>query len=87
MICSDTGDLAGQTFLMEEDDDGLCCCACIIEVLDDHEKNVADNAPALKKFKSLVREDEFEEIISCNKVMQHVEKVDDDEETCNVDFQ
>jgi hypothetical protein len=63
MIHFDTGDHVGQTFLMEEDDGGLCFCARIIEVLDDHEKNVANN-PVLKKFKCLVGEDEFEEIIS-----------------------
>jgi hypothetical protein len=70
MIYFDTGDLVRRTFLMEEDNDaGLCCCARIIEVPDNHEKNVADN-PVLKKFKCLVGEDEFEEIISYNKVMQ-----------------
>jgi catabolite regulation protein CreA len=53
MIYFDTGDLAGRTFLMEEDDDGIRCRARIIEVLDDHEKNVADN-PVLKKFKCLI---------------------------------
>jgi hypothetical protein len=31
------------SFLMEEEDDGLRCCTHIIEVIDDHEKNVADN--------------------------------------------
>jgi hypothetical protein len=72
MIYFDTGDLAGQTFVMEEyDADGLRCRARIIEVLDDHEKNVADN-PVLKKFKCcLVGEDEFEEILSYNEAMQH----------------
>jgi hypothetical protein len=59
----DSRDPVGQTFLMKEDDDELCCRTCIIEVLDDHEKIVADN-PVLKKFKCLVGEDEFEEIIS-----------------------
>jgi hypothetical protein len=39
-IYFDTGDLARQAFLMEEDDDGLHCRAHIIEVLDNHEKNV-----------------------------------------------
>jgi hypothetical protein len=67
MIYFDIGDLVGQTFLMEEDNDGLCCHTCIIEVLDDHEKNVANN-PVLKKFKCLVGEDEFEEILSYNEV-------------------
>jgi hypothetical protein len=38
MIYFDTGDLVGQTFLMEEDDDGLRYRAHIIEVLDDHEE-------------------------------------------------
>jgi hypothetical protein len=69
-----------RTFRMEEDDDGLWYRARIIGVLDDHEKNVADN-PILKKSKCLVGEDEFEEILSHNKVMQHIEKDDDDGET------
>jgi hypothetical protein len=80
MIYFDTGDLIGQTFLMEEDDDGLRFRARIIEVLDDHKKNVANN-PVVKKFKCLVREDEFEEILSYNKDMQHIEKNNDDGET------
>jgi hypothetical protein len=63
---------------MKEDNDGLRCGARIIEVLDDHEKNVADNPVLLKKFKYLVGEDKFEEILSYNKVMHHIEKDDDD---------
>ena len=66
--------------MMEEDDDGLRCKARIIEILDDHEKNVSDN-PVLKKFECLVGEDEFEEILSYNEVMQHIEQDDDDGET------
>jgi hypothetical protein len=58
MIYFDTRDLVGQIFLMEEDGDGLCCRARIIEVLDDHKKNVAHN-PVLRKFKCLVGEDKF----------------------------
>jgi hypothetical protein len=80
MIYFDTGDLVVQTFLMEEDDDGLRFRARIIEVLDDHDKNVANN-PVLKKFKCLVGEDEFEEILSYNKEMQHIENNNDDGET------
>jgi hypothetical protein len=80
IIYFDTGDLVGQTFLMEEVDDGLRCHACIIEVLDDHEKNVS-NKPVLKKFKCLDSEEEFEEILSYNKAMQHIEKDNDDGET------
>jgi hypothetical protein len=79
MIYFDTGDLAGRTFLMEEDGDGLHCRAHTIEVLDNHEKNVANN-PVLKKFKCLIGEDKFKEILSYNKVMQHIEKDDDDGE-------
>jgi hypothetical protein len=79
MIYFDTGDLVGRTFLMEEDADGLRYRARIIEVLDDHDKNVADN-PVLKKFKCLIGEDEFEEILSYNEVMQHIETVNDDGE-------
>jgi hypothetical protein len=80
MIHFDTGDLVGRTFLMEEDDYGLRYRARIIEVIDDHEKNVANN-PILKKFKCLVGEDRFEEILSYNEVMQHIEKDNDDGET------
>jgi hypothetical protein len=80
IIYFDIGDLAGQTFLMEEDDDGLRCRACIIEVLDDHQKNVANN-PVVKKFKCLIGEDKFEEILSYKEVMQHIEKDNDDGET------
>jgi hypothetical protein len=80
MICFDTSDLVGRTFPMEEDDCGLCHRAWIIKVLDDHEKNVADN-PLLKKFKCLVGEEKFKEILSHNEVMQHIEKEDDDWET------
>ena len=50
---------------MEEDDDGLRCRAHIIEVLDNHEKNV-DNNPILKKFKCLAGKDKFKETISYN---------------------
>jgi hypothetical protein len=80
MIYFDTGDLVWQTFLLEEDGDGLCCRARIIEVLDDHKKKV-DNNLVLKKLKCLVSEDEFEETLSYNKVMQHIEKDNDDGET------
>jgi hypothetical protein len=50
-----TGDPVRQTFLMEDDDE-LGFRARIIDVLDDHEKNVANN-PVLKNFKCLVSED------------------------------
>jgi hypothetical protein len=80
MIYFETADLVGRTFLMEEDDDGLCCRAHIIEVLGDHGKNVTDN-PVLKKFKCLVGEEEFEEILSYTEVMQHIKKDDADGET------
>jgi hypothetical protein len=35
----------------------------------------------LKKFKHLAGEDEFKEAVSCNKVMQHIQQVGDNEET------
>jgi hypothetical protein len=65
---------------MEEDNDGLCCRARIIEAIDLHEKNVANN-PNLKKIKCLVGEDQFEEILSYKEVMQHIDKDKDDGET------
>ena len=53
----------------------------IVEVLDNHhEKNVSDN-PMLKKFKCRIGENEFNDILSYNKVMQHIEKDDNDGET------
>jgi hypothetical protein len=80
IIYFDTGDLVGRTFLMEKGDDGLRSRARILEVVDDHEKNVADN-PVLKKFRCQVGEEEFQEILLCNEVMHHIEKEDDDGET------
>jgi hypothetical protein len=80
MVYFDTGDLVRQIFLMEEDDGGLRFRARIIEVLDDHEKNAANNR-VLKKFKCLVGEDEFKEILSYKEEMQHIEKNNDDGET------
>ena len=65
---------------MKENDEGLCGCAHIIEVLDDHERNVADN-PFLIKFKCLVGKEEYEEILSYNEVMHRIEKDDTDGET------
>jgi hypothetical protein len=69
MIHFDAGDLVGRTFLMEKDDDGLRSRARILEVI------------VLKKFRCQVGEEEFEEILSCNEVMHHIEKEDDDGET------
>ena len=80
MVYFETGDLVGRTFLMKEDDEGLRDRARIIEVLDNHDRNVADN-PSLVKFKCLVGEEEFEEILSYNEVMDHIEKDDTDGET------
>ena len=58
MIYFDTADLVRRTSLIEEDDDGFWYKARIIEVLNDHEKNVLDN-PVLKKFECLIGQDEF----------------------------
>ena len=79
MICFDTADLAGRALLKEADEDGLHCRARIVEVMDDHERNVSDN-PVLKKFKCQVGEEEHEEILSHNEVMNHIEKDETDEE-------
>jgi hypothetical protein len=76
MIYFDVGDLVGRTFLMEEDDDGLRNRARITEVLDNHEQDIAGNTE-LKKFRCLVGDNEFEEILSYNEVMQYIEKDDD----------
>ena len=80
MVYYDTADLVGRTFLMEEDDDGLRDRARIIEVLEDHDTDVATN-PLLKKFRCVIGEDKFEEILSYNEVMQHIEKANDDTHT------
>ena len=80
MVYFETGDLVGRTFLIKENDEGLRDRAHIIEVLDDHKRNVANN-PFLVQFKCLVGEEEFEEILSCNEVMHHIEKNDTDGET------
>jgi hypothetical protein len=68
MIYFDSGGLVGQTFLMEEDDDGSALASLRFLMV-------------LKKFKCPAGEDEFEEILSYNKEMQHIEKNNDDGDT------
>ena len=72
MVYFETRDLVGRTLLIKENDEGLRDRACIIEVLGDHKRNVANN-PFLVKFKCLVGEEEFEEFLSYNEVMHHIE--------------
>ena len=47
MIHFKTGDLVGQTFLLDDGTNGLRCHPHIIEVLGDHQKKVSDT-PLLK---------------------------------------
>jgi hypothetical protein len=79
MIYVDTGDLVGRTFLRDEGDDGLRSRVRIVEVLEDHERKTAEN-PLLMKFRCEVGDEAFEEILSYNEVMNHIEKdVDTDD--------
>jgi hypothetical protein len=79
MIYVDTGDLVGRTFLRKEGDDGLRSRVRIVEVLEDHERKTAEN-PLLMKFRCEVGDEAFEEVLSYNEVMNHIEKdVDSDD--------
>jgi hypothetical protein len=66
-------ELLGHIFLMDTQEDGQRFRAHIIECISDHESNVrrSDNHV---KFRISVNEDEYEEIITYNKLMDFIKK-------------
>jgi hypothetical protein len=73
MVIVDPQELLGCTFLMDTQEDGQRFRACIVEYISNHESNVRHSDDHVK-FRISVNEDEYEEIITYNKLMDFIEK-------------
>jgi hypothetical protein len=73
MVIVDPQELLGCTFLMDTQEDAQRFRACIVECISDHESNVRHSDDHVK-FRISVNEDEYEEIITYNKLMDFIEK-------------
>jgi hypothetical protein len=69
-------DLIGCSSLMNEQEDRQKFRGQIVELTEDHESRVEDN-PTRIKFRVSVNNDKAEEIITYNKMLEHVTKDDD----------
>ena len=69
----DPSDLIGRTFLKPPEEDGQRFRAKIVEAIVDHEQDLAKN-PDKVKFLCSVNGDEYEEILSYNEIIDHIEK-------------
>ena len=70
-------DLIGRTFLLEPREDGQRFRARIVQAITDHEANVEREADRIK-FKCSINNDEFEELLTYNEVLEHIQR---DEQT------
>jgi hypothetical protein len=66
-------ELLGFTFLMDTQEDGQRFRACIVECISNHKSNICHSEDHVK-FRISVNEDEYEEIITYNKLMDFIEK-------------
>ena len=74
----DAIDLIGRTFLMPPEEDGQRFHARVIEAIGAKHQDIA-NHPAKVKFRCSVNDDEYEEIVSYNEIIGHLEKDQHDE--------
>jgi hypothetical protein len=66
-------DLLGCTFLMDTQEDGQRFRAHIVEGISDHKSNICRSDNHVK-FRISINEDEYKEIITYNKLMDFIEK-------------
>ena len=64
-------DLVGRTFLLDEQEDGQRFRARIVKLIEDHESSVEEN-PTRIKFVCSVNDDKAEEVITYNKLLEHI---------------
>jgi hypothetical protein len=76
MTIVNPNDLVGRTFLMPPQEDGQCFCAHIVHAIEEHEQGLA-KIPEWIKFLCAVNEDQFEEILSYNDLLSHLEEDDE----------
>ena len=72
----DTSDLIGRTFLTEQED-GQMHRARIVSLIEDHDGNVENNLERMR-FKCSVNDDKYEEILTYNQIMDHIEQSEED---------
>ena len=73
MVTIDTEELIGRTFLMPRQDDGQRFRGKIVEAIEDHNRELAEQSVRIK-FRCTVNDTEFEDIISYNELMDHISK-------------
>jgi hypothetical protein len=73
-------DLVGHTFLMNEQEDEQCFRARIIKAIEDAEADLSTNLTCVQ-FICSVNDDEFEEMLSYNEVLNHIESHDNNDES------
>jgi hypothetical protein len=74
----DTSDLIGRTFL-DEQDNGQKHRARIVAAIEDHNANTEKNLEQMR-FVCLVNSDKYEEIMTYNQIMDHIEQAEGDME-------
>ena len=75
----DPDDIVGRTFLLEPQEDGQRFRARIVEAIEEQDAALAED-PTKRKFRISVNDDEYEEILSYNEVLNHIEDVAEDGE-------
>ena len=73
----DPSSLVGRTFLKPSEEDGQRFRAKILEVILQHDQDLADH-PDHVRFRCSVNGDEYEEVLSYNEIINHLEKDETD---------
>ena len=71
----DPSELIGRTYLKNPEEDGSRYRAKIVALIDEHENGLA-NHPDRVKFRCSVNDNDYEEIVSYNDIINHIEKDD-----------
>ena len=74
----DPTSLVGRTFLMDPEENGERHRAKIVEAIIDNEQQIA-NDPGMIKFRCSVNDDQYEDIVTYNEILNHIEKDETDE--------
>ena len=75
----DPSDLIGRTFLIKHKGDGEPATAKIIKEITDRDSRLADQ-PERKCFLASINDNEFQEVVSYNKILDHITRQEDTEE-------
>ena len=65
--------MVGLSYITQPDDDGIQHHAMIVELLDQHEHELATD-PDYMKFRCSVNDGEYEEIVSYNQIYRRIEQ-------------